>query len=123
MKIGEIYRQLDRPATLTDMKRPRTLIQSVLLAEGLVVVTIAVFRWLDTGKSLHIIDILFLEGAVLVAAGGLCDLSKSITFSHIRALLKSNSSAPPPIERTRLAGILLMSGLLICAHAVIWVYI
>ena len=105
------------------MKWPRTLIQSILLAEGLVIVTIAVFRWLDTAKSPHIIDILFLEGAVLIVAGGLCDLSQSITFSHIRALIKSNTSAPPPINRARLAGILLISGFLICAHAVIWLNI
>jgi hypothetical protein len=105
------------------MKRLWTLIQSVLLAEGLVIVTVAVFRWLDTAKSQDIIDVLFLEGAVLIVAGGLCDFCKSITFSHIRALLKSNTYAPPPIERTRLAGILLIAGLLICAHAVLWVYI
>jgi hypothetical protein len=122
LKTGEIYRKLDKPATLTDMKRFRTLIQSVLLAEGFVIVTVAVFRWLDTAKSQNIIDILFLEGALLIVAGGLGDFSKSITFSHIRALLKSNSSAPPPIKKARLAGILLISGLLICAHAVIWVY-
>ena len=122
MKTVEIYRKLDKPATLTDMKRFRTLIQSVLLAEGFVIVTVAVFRWLDTAKSQNIIDILFLEGALLIVAGGLGDFSKSITFSHIRALLKSNSSAPPPIKKARLAGILLISGLLICAHAVIWVY-
>jgi hypothetical protein len=122
LKTGEIYRKLDKPATLTDMKRFRTLIQSVLLAEGFVIATVAVFRWLDTAKSQNIIDILFLEGALLIVAGGLGDFSKSITFSHIRALLKSNSSAPPPIKKARLAGILLISGLLICAHAVIWVY-
>jgi hypothetical protein len=122
LKTGEIYRKLDKPATLTDMKRFRTLIQSVLLAEGFVIVTVAVFRWLDTANSQNIVDILFLEGALLIVAGGLGDFSKSITFSHIRALLKSNSSAPPPIKKARLAGILLISGLLICAHAVIWVY-
>ena len=105
------------------MKRLCTLIQSVLLAEGLVIVTVAVFRCLDAEKSQNIIDVLFLEGAVLILAGGLGDICKSITFSHIRALIKSNTSAPPPIERTRLAGILLIAGLLICAHAVFWVYI
>jgi len=97
--------------------------RSVLLAEGLVIATIAVFRWLDPAKSPHMIDILFLEGAVLIVAGGLCDLSQSITFSQIRALIKSNSTDPPPIKRTGSAGILLISGLLICAHAVIWVWI
>jgi hypothetical protein len=104
------------------MKRFRPLIHSVLLAEGLVIVTLAVFHWLDPAKSQNIIDILFLEGALLIVAGGLCDLSKSITFTHIRALIRSNTSAPPPIKRARLGGILLISGLLICAHAVIWVY-
>ena len=104
------------------MKRFRTLIQSVLLAEGFVIVTVAVFRWLDTLQTQYIIDVLFLEGALLIVAGGLCDLSKSITFSHIRAMIKSNSSAPPPIKKARLTGILLISGLLICAHAVVWVY-
>jgi hypothetical protein len=88
-----------------------------------VIVTIAVFRWLDTAKSQNIIDILFLEGAVLIVVGGLCDLGKSITFSYIRVLIKSNTSAPPPINRARLADILLISGLLICAHAVIWLNI
>ena len=88
------------------MKRPRTLIQSVLLAEGLVIVTIAVFRWLDTAKSQNIIDILFLEGAVLIVAGGLCDVRRSISFSHVRAMIKSNTSVPPQIKRSRLAGIL-----------------
>jgi len=122
LKTGEIYRKLDEPATLTDMKRPRTFIQSILLAEGLVIVTIAVFCWLEAAKSPHIIDILFLEGAVLIVAGGLCDLSQSISFSHIRALIKSNSTDPPPIKRARSAGILLISGLLVCAHAVVWVY-
>jgi uncharacterized membrane protein YidH (DUF202 family) len=123
LKTDEIYRKLDKPATLTDMKRFRTLIQSVLLAEGFVIVTVAAFRWLDTEKSQNIVDVLFLEGALLIVAGGLGDLSKSITFSHIRAMIKSNSSVPPPIKKARLAGILLISGLLICAHAVIWIYL
>jgi len=104
------------------MQGARTFIQSVLLAEGFVIATIAVFRWLDTAESQNIVDVLFLEGAVLIAAGGLWDLGQSITFSHIRALIKSNTAAPAPIKRTRLASILLISGLLICAHAVIWVY-
>jgi len=122
LKTDEIYRKLDKPATLTDMKRFRTLIQSVLLAEGFVIVTVAASSWLDTEKSQKIVDVLFLEGALLIVAGGIGDLSKSITFSHIRAMIKSNSSAPPPIKKARLTGILLISGLLICAHAVVWVY-
>jgi hypothetical protein len=122
LKTGELYRELDIPATLTDMKRLRAIIQSILLSEGLVIVTVAVFRWLDTLQTQNIIDVLFLEGALLIVAGGLCDLSKSITFSHIRALIKSNTSVLPPIKRARLGGILLISGLLICAHAAIWVY-
>ena len=109
-------------ASLTGMKRLWALIQSVLLAEGLVVVTIAVFRWLDPAKSLNIIDILFLEGALLMVAGGLCDLSKSITFSHIRALIRSKTSPPPSYKRTGLAGILLIAGLLVCANAVVWTH-
>jgi len=91
------------------------------LTEGLVIATVAVFRWLDSAKSHHMIDVLFFEGAVLVAAGALCDLCNSITFSHIRALVKADTSAPPPLKRSRSAGILLLSGLLICAHAVFWI--
>lgn len=86
------------------------------------ILTVVVFRWLGTAKSPNFVDVLFFEGAVLIVAGGLCDFGRSITFSHIRALIKSNASAPPPIKRTRLAGILLIAGLLLCAHAVLWIY-
>ena len=69
-------------------------------------------------------DALFIEGALLLIAGGLTDVGRSVTVAHIRSLAKRHPSDPPPqIRAPGRRYILLSAGILLCAQGILLVYL
>ena len=65
-------------------------------------------------------DVLFCEGAVLLVAAGLLDVSRSITVAHIRALPRIGE-APPSVRRPGRAFVLVIAGVLLCLQGALLV--
>ena len=69
-------------------------------------------------------DALFLEGAVLLVAGGLVDVGRSLTVAHIRGLREGRAGDPPPrIQKPGRTYVLLIAGLLLCLQGALFVYL
>ena len=69
-------------------------------------------------------DVLFIEGALLLILGGLTDVGRSVTVTHIRTLTKRKPSDPPPqLKRPGRRYILLLAGIMLCAQGVLLVFL
>jgi hypothetical protein len=100
------------------------LLWAFLLAEGFSAISAISIGWLGVPWRGSIGDVLFIEGAVLLVAGGLIDVCRSPTFAHIRALSRSRIGDPPPrIRQPNRNYILLIAGLLLCLQGALLVYL
>ena len=100
------------------------LLWGIVLAEVFGVVGVISSEALGVSWRRSIADILFLEGAVLLVAGGLIDMGRSVTFAHIRAVLGLRISDPPaPVQGPGRNYILLIAGLLLCLQGALAVYL
>ena len=96
---------------------------ALILAEGCLVVDVFIVRMLGLPWRSFLPDAMFFEGAFLFMAGGFIDVSRSITFTHIRRLRKYRPTDPPPQVKTPGKGyILLIAGLLLCGQALLIIY-
>ncbi|UCF94724.1 MAG: hypothetical protein JSW39_11390 [Desulfobacterales bacterium] len=101
------------------------LLWALVLAEGLYGLTWMVL-WLAQRPGQHRLgDALFLEGAVLLVAGGLVDVGRSLTVAHIRRIGRSRMDAPPPqVQKTGPTGyVLLLAGILLCLQGILHAYL
>jgi len=100
------------------------LLWAFALAEGFGAVGAISSELLGAPWRRSIGDILFLEGAILLVAGGLIDVSRSVTFGRIRAVLRSQIADPPaPIQGPGRNYILLIAGLLLCLQGMLVVWL
>ncbi len=90
-----------------------SLLWALALAEGLGVLSGISIALLGIPWRRSMSDLLFLEGAVLLVAAGLTDISRSITVAHIRALSRIGEP-PPSVRRIGRTIILVMAGVLLC---------
>ena len=96
------------------------LLWAVVLAQALCVLSALSIKLLGMPWRKTLGDLLFLEGALLLVAGGLLDLCRSITLAHIRGLHKSRFGEPPsPVKKPGRGYVLLIAGLLLCIQAVL----
>ena len=96
---------------------------ALVLAEGFFVIDVFVVWMLGLPWRSFLADAMFFEGAFLFMAGGFIDLSRSITFMHIRGLRKYRPIDPPPQVKTPGKGyIFLIAGLLLCGQALLIIY-
>jgi hypothetical protein len=96
------------------------LVWAVLIAEGVAVLSGIAIELLGKPWRRSIGDTLFFEGAIFLVMGGLLDLSRSITFSQIRALRRVGQE-PPTLRRPGRLSILVVAGLLMCAQGIVLV--
>ena len=100
------------------------LLQAFILAEGLAAISGIIIRLAGLPWRRILGDALFVEGAVLLVAGGLLDFGRSVTVTQIRRLNKSNfHTAPPPVKKPGPGYVLLFAGLLLSAQGVVLVFL
>lgn len=91
---------------------------SILLAEGVGLLSGVAIELLGKPWRGTIGDTLFVEGAVFLVLGGLLDLGRSITVSQIRRLGRPQD-APPPVRKPGGMSILVIAGLLMCVQGIV----
>jgi hypothetical protein len=96
------------------------LLWALGIAEGVSVLTALCIELAGIPWRSAIGDTLFFEGAVLLVIGGLVDMARSVTFTHIRALPQIGG-APPRIRKPGRSVVLLIAGLLLCLQGVLLV--
>lgn len=94
------------------------LVWSILIAEGVAVLSGIAMELLGRPWRRSIGDALFVEGAIFLVMGGLLDLSRSITASQIRGLARVGQG-PPTIRTPGRLSILVIAGLLMCAQGIL----
>jgi len=93
------------------------------VAEGVFAATIMGIMWFRIPRCNTLVDVIFLEGGILIAAGGLIDGFRSITLTRIRGIGKHRPLDPPPAVRKPGIGYLLLSaGILLCLQALLLLY-
>jgi hypothetical protein len=106
------------------MRRPvmSLVLWALVLALGMSAMSAVVFHVVGVPWRKSMGDVLFLEGALLLVAGGVIDVGRSITFTRIRGA--SHVSDPPPvISKPSRNYILLIAGLLLCLQGAALVHI
>ena len=96
------------------------LLWGLAIAEGLGVLSGLSIELLGLPWWRSVGDTLFFEGAALLVAVGLLDMSRSITVSHIRTLPRIGDE-PPSLRRPGRTVILVIAGLLLCLQGVLLV--
>ncbi|HSB72323.1 MAG TPA: hypothetical protein VLT62_23585 [Candidatus Methylomirabilis sp.] len=100
------------------------LLWAFLLAQGVGVLSAACIGLAGGSWRRMMGDALFLEGAVLLVAGGLIDVGRSLTVAHIRGLGERQAGDPPPrIRKPGRTYVLLIAGLLLCLQGALFVYL
>jgi hypothetical protein len=94
------------------------LVWSILIAEGVAVLSGIAIELFSKPWRRSIGDTLFVEGAIFLVMGGLLDLSRSITVSQIRGLARVGQG-PPTIRTPGRISILVIAGLLMCAQGIL----
>lgn len=89
------------------------LLWAVAIAEGLGLLNALFIELLGLPWRRLIGDALFFEGAALLVAGGLVDVGRSITISHVRALPRIGEP-PPSVRKPGRTFVLVIAGLLMC---------
>lgn len=99
------------------------LLWAFIAAQGICAVTAIAIWVMGFPWRRFLGDALFLEGAVLLVAGGLLDIGRSVTFSHIRALRTSRfSDAPPEVKAPGRIYLVLLAGLMLCIQGGLLAY-
>ena len=99
------------------------LLWAFIAAEGICAITAVAIRLMGFPWRRVLGDALFLEGAVLLVAGGLLDIGRSVTFSHIRALRRSRfGDAPPEVKAPGRNYVVLLAGLILCIQGGLLAY-
>ena len=99
-------------------------LRALVLAEGFCVIDVIVVWMLGLPWRSFLADAMFFEGAILFMVSGIIDLSRSITFTHIRGRRKYRPTDPPPHVKPPGKGyILFIAGLLLCSQAVLIIYV
>ncbi|RJQ58442.1 MAG: hypothetical protein C4530_10585 [Desulfobacteraceae bacterium] len=95
-------------------------IGTVILAEGIFAADLIGIVLLGVLWRNILVDAMFAEGAVLLAAGGLLDVSRSITAARIRGFLGYRPEDPPPaVKGPGIGYVLLAAGFLLCLQAIL----
>jgi hypothetical protein len=90
------------------------------LAEGVFAADLLGIRLLGLSWQKSLVDAMFLEGAILLTAGGLLDVSRSITAARIRGLRGHRPEDPPPaVKKPGYGYVLLAAGFLLCLQAIL----
>lgn len=69
---------------------------ALVLAEGLLVIDVSIVWMLGVPLRNFLADAMLFESAFLLISGGIIDMSRSITFKHIRGLRTYRPTDPPP---------------------------
>ena len=100
------------------------MVWAFLLAQGAGLLSAACIALTGVSWRRTMGDALFLEGAVLLVAGGLIDVGRSLTVSQIRLLQGGRVGDPPPrIQKPGRTYVLLIAGLLLCLQGALLVYL